>query len=291
VRAYIDAGVDGIAITDHNSHIGIDQARGALEELRRDNPELPEFVIFPGVEITASGGTHILGIFDPARDAEVVNQVLVLCEYKGTRGHSDETANKTVADVASIIQGHRGICIPAHADKPRGVFSMDPREYTALATSGSIAAVEVVDDAEVSTADRLGWVSVLGSDAHHLTTDGCPAEQEAKAPGTHVTLVKAETLDLEGIRLALTDAAESVRRCRRGYSDPNSVSADAAADDCDACRPRITHGGTGRRATTQWRDERREFRSCSNSRRRAGGAELNAPERRVDAWSDDAWSA
>lgn len=223
MRAYIDAGVDGIAITDHNSHIGIDQARGALEDLRRDNPELPEFVIFPGVEITASGGTHILGIFDPARDAEVVNEVLVLCEYKGTRGHSDETANKTVADVAAIIQGHRGICIPAHADKPRGVFSMDPREYTALATSGSIAAVEVVDDAEVSKADRLGWVSVLGSDAHHLTTDGCPADQEAKAPGTHVTLVKAETLDLEGIRLALTDPAESVRRCRLGYSDPNST--------------------------------------------------------------------
>jgi hypothetical protein len=38
-----------------------------------------------------------------------------------------------------------------------------------------------------------------------------------------VTLVKAETLDLEGIRLALTDPAESVRRCRRGYSDPNST--------------------------------------------------------------------
>ncbi len=180
-------------------------------------------MIFPGVEITASGGTHILGIFDPAREAEVVNQVLVLCEYKGTRGHSDETANKTVSDVAAIIQGNRGICIPAHADKARGVFGMDRRECKILASSGSIAAVEVVDDAEVSTADRLGWVSVLGSDAHHLTTDGCPAEQEAKAPGTHVTLVKAETLDLEGVRLALTDPAESVRRCRRGYSDPNSV--------------------------------------------------------------------
>jgi hypothetical protein len=223
VRAYIDAGVDGIAITDHNSHLGIDQARSALEELRREDPGLSHFVIFPGVEITASGGTHILGIFDPTREAEVVNEVLVLCEYKGTRGHSDETANKTVADVASIIQDRGGICIPAHADKARGVFKMDPREYTALATSGSIVAVEVVDDAEVSTAARLGWVPVLGSDAHHLTTNGCPAGQEAKAPGTHVTLVKAETLDLEGVRLALTDPAESVRRCRRGYSDPNST--------------------------------------------------------------------
>ncbi|WP_234802642.1 TrlF family AAA-like ATPase [Mycobacteroides salmoniphilum] len=223
VRAYIDAGVDGIAVTDHNSHLGIDQARTALEELRREDPELPQFVIFPGVEITASGGTHILGIFDPTREAEVVNQVLVLCEYKGTRGHSDETANKTVADVASIIQDHGGICIPAHADKPRGVFKMDSREYTALAASDCITAVEVIDDAEISTADRLGWVSVLGSDAHHLTTDGCPEGQDAKAPGTHLTLIKAETLELEGIRLALTDPIESVRRCWRGYSDPNNA--------------------------------------------------------------------
>ncbi|EHB55120.1 PHP domain protein [Mycolicibacterium rhodesiae JS60] len=223
MRAYIDAGVDGIAITDHNSHAGIDQARGALEELRRENPELPQFIIFPGVEITASGGTHILGIFDPDSEAEIVNQVLVLCEYEGTRGHSNETANKTVADVAAIIHGRRGICIPAHADKPRGVFGIDTRERDALAASGSIVAVEVVDDAEVGTADRLGWVPVLGSDAHHLTTDGCPAEQEAKAPGTHVTLVKAEILNLEGFRLALTDPADSVRRCRRGYRDPNNT--------------------------------------------------------------------
>lgn len=28
VRAYIDARVDGIAITDHNSHMGIDQPAG-----------------------------------------------------------------------------------------------------------------------------------------------------------------------------------------------------------------------------------------------------------------------
>lgn len=223
IMSYIDAGVDGIVITDHNSHAGIDSAREALEELRRDDPKLSSFVIFPGVEITASGGTHILGIFDPTCDSEVVNHVLILCEYKGTRGHSDQTANKTVADVASIIHAQGGLCIPAHADQSRGVFKMDERELSALAESSSIIAIEVVEDSNVSEANRLGWVPVLGSDAHHLTTDGCPAGNEAKAPGTHMTLVKAETLDLEGFRLALTDPAESVRRTRRDYSDPNRI--------------------------------------------------------------------
>ena len=223
IQAYIAAGVDGIVVTDHNSHEGIEPARQALRELRAEDPQLRPFVIFPGVEVTATGGIHILGIFDPGFDGDIVNQALALCRYTGTRGESDATANMTVADVAEELVGLGGICIPAHADQSRGVFGMDQRDLTALADSPHVRAVEVVDDANVGTAHRHRWVSVLGSDAHHLTTDSCPPEHEAKAPGTHLTLIKAETLDLDGLRLALTDPDESVRRCRRGYDDPNAT--------------------------------------------------------------------
>ena len=223
IEAYIAAGVDGIVITDHNSHEGVEPARQALEELRQANPELPSFVIFPGVELTAAGGVHILGIFDPAHEADIVNQALAVCRYTGTRGESDQTANMTVADVAAELVRLGGLCVPAHADQARGVFKMDQRELASLAASPNVRAVEVVDDGAVSTAEGLGWVPVLGSDAHHLTTDSCPEEHEAKAPGTHLTLIKAETLDLEGIRLALTDPGESVRRCRSGYENPNTT--------------------------------------------------------------------
>ena len=224
IGAYIAAGVDGIVVTDHNSHAGIEPARQALEELRGEDPELPPFVIFPGVEITATGGIHILGVFDPASDAEIVNQALTLCRYTGTRGASDHTANMTVANIATEIAGLGGICIPAHADQSRGVFGMDVRELAALGDSHHVLAVEVVDEAQVGTAEQYGWVSVLGSDAHHLTTDSSPPGIEAKAPGTHLTLIKAETLDLDGVRLALTDPDESVRRCRSGYDDLNATS-------------------------------------------------------------------
>jgi energy-coupling factor transporter ATP-binding protein EcfA2 len=226
IRAYIAAGVDGIVVTDHNSHQGIEPARQALEELRGADPELASLVIFPGVEITATGGIHILGVFDPAADADVVNQALTLCRYAGTRGASDQTANMTVADVSTEIAGLGGICIPAHADQPRGIFRMDERELAALAEMSHLIAVEVVDDTQVGIAERHGWVPVLGSDAHHLTTTSCPPGIEAKAPGTHLTLIKAETLDLDGLRLALTDPDESVRRCRSGYDDLNATAHD-----------------------------------------------------------------
>ncbi|MDN5765162.1 MAG: AAA family ATPase [Humibacillus sp.] len=223
LQAYIVAGLDGIVVTDHNSHEGVEPARRALEELGREDPRMPPFVIFPGVELTVAGGIHILGIFDPSSGVDVVNQALAVCRYSGTRGESDQTANMTVADVAAEVVKLGGLCIPAHADQPRGVFQMDRRELMALATSPHVRAVEVVDDGEVDTAKRLGWVPVLGSDAHHLTTESCPEVQEAKAPGTHLTLIKAETLNLEGIRLALTDPGESVRRCRSGYESPNNT--------------------------------------------------------------------
>ncbi|GAB3665535.1 AAA family ATPase [Nocardioides korecus] len=223
IQAYIAAGVDGIVVTDHNSHLGIEPARQALKDLRGEDLELPPFVIFPGVEITATGGIHILGVFDPAADDDVVNQALTLCRYAGTRGASDQTANMTVADVAKEISGLGGICIPAHADQPRGIFGMDHRELVALAETSHLMAVEVVDDTQVGIAKRHGWVPVLGSDAHHLTTTSCPPGIEAKAPGTHLTLIKAQTLDLDGLLLALTDPGESVRRCRSGYGDLNAT--------------------------------------------------------------------
>jgi hypothetical protein len=222
IAAYIAAGIDGIVVTDHNSHEGIEPARQALEDLRRIDPHLPPLVIFPGVEMTATGGIHILGIFDPTCTADVVNQALAICRYGGTRGTSDETANATVSDIAAELAGLGAVCIPAHADQAKGVFTMDPRDLTALATSPHVDAVEVVDDANLATASRLDWVPVLGSDAHHLTTDSCP-NGDAKAPGTHLTLIKAEVLNLDGLRLALTDPKESVRRCRSGYIDPNVI--------------------------------------------------------------------
>jgi len=223
IQAYIDAGVDGIVITDHNSHDGIEPARQALDELCNDDPGLRPFVIFPGVEITASGGFHVLAIFDPTSAASAVDHTLVRCNYQGTRGRSDETANMTVRDIAELIAEQGGICIPAHADQRRGIFEMDARELAALGESRHVQAVEVVDDAKVADAARSGWAPTLGSDAHHLTSDTCPEGETPKAPGTHLTLVKAESLDLEGLRLALTDSDESVRRVRSGYGDPNDT--------------------------------------------------------------------
>lgn len=237
IQAYIDAGVDGIVVADHNTHEGIEQARAALAELRAESPGIAPLAIFPGVELTVTGGTHVLAIFDPRRPAEIVNQMLTLCRYKGTRGDSDQTADVTVGAAAKIVDELNGLFVPAHADKKHGVFGIDSRELAALGESPHIHAVEVIDDSALNSAATWNWVPLLGSDAHHLTTDSHPDPGSAKAPGTHLTLVKAESLDLQGLRLALTDPLESIRRCLKDYDDPNDV------DHGHISSLEVSHGG------------------------------------------------
>lgn len=224
VRAYIDAGIDGVVITDHNTHEGIEQARTALNEMRHEDPGVPDIVLFPGVELTVSGGVHVLAIFDPSVEAEIINRLITLCEYDGTRGWSTQTANATVLNTAREIEKLGGICVPAHADASNaGILRGSQLELPTLKHSNLITAVEICDDAKVGEAQHHGWTALLGSDAHFLNTDGCPPDREAKAPGTHYTLIKAERLNLEGLRLALTDPEGSIRRARAGDSHPNTT--------------------------------------------------------------------
>ncbi|WP_374460064.1 TrlF family AAA-like ATPase [Microbacterium sp.] len=226
IRAYIDAGVDGIVVTDHNSHEGIDAARAALRKLQDADPDLPPLVIFPGVELTLAGGFHALAVFEHTCDASIVIRVLARCKFDGTPGRSDEVADMTVNAAAEVVRDLGGMLIPAHIDQRAGVLGLDPRELETLAASGHVIAAEVADDGKVGEASKRGWVPLLGSDAHHLTTDGAPDPAAAKAPGTHLTMVKAETLTMEGLRLALAEPSESIRRFRRGDHDLNDVKHD-----------------------------------------------------------------
>ena len=222
LRAYMEAGIDGVVITDHNTFEGIDEARTALKKIYQENSDFPPLTIFPGVELTISNGTHILAIFDPSEEAQTISNLIAQCGYDGRYGGSTTTANITLKDIAPKVRGLGGICIPAHVDTNAGMFARSQLDLNGLDET-TFDAVEVIDDRCVNKAEEYGWAAVLGSDAHFLTTAGCPEDKEAKAPGTHFTYVKAENLDLKGIRLALVDYKESIIRARKGADNPNLI--------------------------------------------------------------------
>ena len=62
--AYMHAAVDCVAITDHNSGAWIDRLKAALGDLQTEGPDgYRPLCIFPGVEISFTGGVHLLAIF------------------------------------------------------------------------------------------------------------------------------------------------------------------------------------------------------------------------------------
>lgn len=221
--AYMRSGVDALVIADHNTHDGIDKARAELSSLREENPDgFREIVLLSGVEFTVDGGYHLLGVFDVDTDSEVVNKLLHVCGYDAVRGSSLGTTKMSFSQVVQKIIEEGGLAIPAHADANKGLFGHDRRNLDDLERSKNIVAVEIVTPDGVSKASERGWVRVLGSDAHHLDGSECPEGVEPKYPGSHFTWVKMEEPNLFGIKLALSDGAQSVIPALKDDPNPNN---------------------------------------------------------------------
>ena len=206
------AGVDCVAVTDHNSGAWIDKLKSALKELEREAcEEYRKLYLFPGVEITANGGTHVLAIMDPGKSSADVEALLGSVDFRGTRGASDIAADKSVIEVVEAIDGAGAIAIPAHADKERGVWQLSGNTLRRLLQSDRLFAVEVVDSSDKPAMygeENVEWTEVQGSDSHR-PQDGSLSDRI----GGHFTWVKMEEPSLVGLRLALLDGEHySIRR-------------------------------------------------------------------------------
>lgn len=211
---YMRAEIDCVAVTDHNSGAWIDRLTAALKTLEGDkHPEFRPLQLFPGVEITANGGVHVLAILDPAKTSTDVAQLLGAVDFHGTRGASEAAANAAPIKVAEAIAQAGALPILAHVDGPSGAFEVLKGSTLApLIDSPHLFAMEVCDSAlakpELYRQRKLAWAEVLGSDSHHPGGSG-----GQRYPGSHFTWVKMGSPSLEGLRLALLDGNDvSIRR-------------------------------------------------------------------------------
>lgn len=212
--AFMRAEVDCVAITDHNSGDWIDRLFATLAKLPADNRrEFRPLHLFPGVEITANGGVHVLAILDPSKTGADVNQLLGAVRFRGTRGASDAAADASPKEVVHEIARAGGIAILAHADGPSGAFKvLNGNTLAPLLDAPDLFAIEVCDPTtpklDLYRQRKLAWAEVLGSDSHHPA--GAAGE---RCPGSHFTWVKMGSPSLEGLRLALLDGNDvSIRR-------------------------------------------------------------------------------
>ncbi len=218
---YMTAGIDCIAITDHNSGEWIDKLKTALASMETAEPKpagYRKLYLFPGVEISASGNTHILALFDISADTKKIQALLGAVGFPSDQfGTSDAVTEKSVELVINEIHKAGGIAIPAHIDKASGLFvnqSGNTLKQT-LAVEGLLA-IELIDKAfakpDVYTQSKLQLAEVIGTDSHI-----------AAQVGTNFTWVKMGEPSLDALKLALHDREDGIIRKDEITVNPNSI--------------------------------------------------------------------
>lgn len=223
---YMRAGVDCVAITDHNSGAWIDRVKTALGELESENPDgFRPLHVFPGVEISVSVGVHLLAILASEKSTSDIDSLIGAVGFPSEKkGSSDAVTTKSFVEVVDAIVKAGGIGIPAHTDDFNGLFKLSGTTLEQALDRKDIFAMELVnlefEKPQLYIDKKLRWTEILGSDAHHPSGNA-----EQRFPGSHFTWVKMGRPAIEGLRLALLDGALSVRRSDQGTDDPNEHAA------------------------------------------------------------------
>ncbi|WP_339875353.1 TrlF family AAA-like ATPase [uncultured Algoriphagus sp.] len=135
----IEQGLDCVAVTDHNSSLGISSIQDAARGTK--------LVVFPGVEITCdTSKIHLLILFDPSKGEEDVKSFLSKCDIEYTQyGQQDATTTKSVFEIADIATARSGaLIIPAHIDEYAGLNTLSAQNLEKFYSRDDINAVQVV---------------------------------------------------------------------------------------------------------------------------------------------------
>ena len=204
ISAAQEAKLDAVAITDHNTAKAVNLLKQAAEGLTGP-------VIFPGVEITASDGTHLLLVLDPQSTAEDVSYVL---SQLGIRENIKEPkTNRTNFSVEKILdlardENFQGLFLGAHINEKKGVLKIAGEQRIAVLKHEGLTAVEITPIISPEDENFLNGLPQVGrkiprvfcSDAHGLHD-----------LGRRYTWVKMTTPNAEGLRLDLLDGEDSLK--------------------------------------------------------------------------------
>ncbi|MFC5008727.1 PHP domain-containing protein [Dactylosporangium cerinum] len=208
VDAAIAAGLDAIAVTDHNTADWCDR----MAEAARDTP----LVVLPGVELSTAEG-HLLAIWEEGTPAQIVEDVLVeLKILRADHGDLHKALSTGFAETARTVAARGGLAIAAHADREKGLLRIPVADHvTKTLLDPAIGAVEVVDIAEAERLKaRLGSRRELAVVRSSDTTASGASWHVLHGIGDRRTWIKASRPDLRGLRHAMADPALRVSLVR-----------------------------------------------------------------------------
>ncbi|MGH2585887.1 MAG: hypothetical protein ACRDJE_13320 [Dehalococcoidia bacterium] len=201
LRAAEAAGLDAIAVTDHNGGEVIDEMR----ELARGS----SVTIIPGTEISTRGG-HCLAMFDIDTPVDLIRELMLAIDLQPeVWGDGFKRTEMWMDDVFRAIAARGGVAIGAHVDRePRGFLMSDekPSDKQRIYTTPELAALEITDP---QRRDRYG----NGTDPRYRMPRACIQSSDAHAPedvGRRPTYFRLDEITLPTLRAALADYKHSI---------------------------------------------------------------------------------
>ena len=182
-------------------------------------------IVFPGVELTASNGCHLLLLMDPSRSQRHVDDLLSRVGVQ-VDARGKQTAHSSMS-VENILEecGDDVLVIGAHVngsdgERTHSLLHCGGMQRIEVLRNAKLAGVEVhpdrdcdntwLDGSKPEVGRKLS--QVWGSDSHSFDSIG-----------QRFTWVKMTRPNLEGLRLALLDGEASLKPARRGdIVNPNS---------------------------------------------------------------------
>ena len=222
IKAVRDAGIQAVAITDHNTAEGISELQQAAASVE-DAP-----VLFPGVEITASDGVHLLLLMDPDCKQEHIDEFLARIKIPVDKRGADTARSRLGIEQILEKCGGGTLIIGAHVNTDAGLLQEhDGQQRIAVLRHQNLAAVEVHPNEKIDESWLDGSRSEIKRRLPQVwASDGHDFDQL----GRRFTWVKMTRPNLEGLRLALLDGADSLKPAvREEPGDPN-VHADLALE-------------------------------------------------------------
>lgn len=201
------AGIDALAVTDHNTARGI----SALQQAAARLPGAP--VVFPGVEITANDGIHLLLILDPGCTQQHVEDLLAQAQISvDQRGQQDARSPLSVEQLLELDCPRGLVVIGAHVNGPKGLLRHDGQQRLTELRHPRLAGVEIDPSQTLDTT----WVDGSRPEIRRIIPQVYGSDGHAFAElGRRFTWVKMTRPDLAGLRLALLDGADSLQPAQK----------------------------------------------------------------------------
>ena len=196
VFAAIAAGLEAIAITDHNTAAAIDDIKGFASR--------NGLAVFPGIEISSRGG-HVIAIFELDTPVKHLEDFLDSAGIAADgRGDAASMTEDNAEEVFQRIDRYGGIAIAAHIERwPSGFLETNqPRQVKMkIHNSQYLSALEITipqnrslwNQGEVRGYPKK-YVCIQGSDAH------APGEI-----GRRPVYIKMDQIGLAALRAAFMD--------------------------------------------------------------------------------------